>query len=394
MDKDLQNSDLIDTADSVAPVAGHESSLSLFAGQRQLEAADRKTLEHLLKAGMGANSLRALKSDLAYLQAWSSLAFGTALQWPAQENDILTFIAHHLWDPDQRAVDATHGMPDHVDEGLRLGGYLRSPGPHAPATVRRRLSSWKAVARVKGEDTAFGSPLIAQTLKAAARANAHQKKPKSRKPVEKELLLRLVEHLSSEAALGGPSQEDEGVRLRALRDAALVVTAFASGGRRRSEVAALTRSQVHFLPDLTSEEGHPLMAVGIDMGRTKTTNADDGEQVFVVGRAAAILKTWLNEGAITVGPVFRTIDRWGNMGAQALSGQSVNQILKARVAEIGEDPADFSFHGIRAGFITTAFKEGVPAPEIMQQTLHRSMQTLTGYFQSHERINSKAARLI
>ena len=36
-----------------------------------LTDADVATLKHLADTGMGANTLRALASDLAYLEAWS-----------------------------------------------------------------------------------------------------------------------------------------------------------------------------------------------------------------------------------------------------------------------------------------------------------------------------------
>lgn len=38
---------------------------------------DVATLRHLAKEGMGENSLRALASDLAYLEAWSIAATGS-----------------------------------------------------------------------------------------------------------------------------------------------------------------------------------------------------------------------------------------------------------------------------------------------------------------------------
>ena len=57
---------------------------------------------------MGENSLRALASDLAYLEAWAAAAAGQPLPWPATEALALKFVAHHLWDPAKR-VDDTCG---------------------------------------------------------------------------------------------------------------------------------------------------------------------------------------------------------------------------------------------------------------------------------------------
>ena len=73
---------------------------------------DVATLKHLAKEGMGENSLRALASDLAYLEAWALAATGTPLPWPAPEALALKFVAHHLWDPARRDTDPSHGMPD------------------------------------------------------------------------------------------------------------------------------------------------------------------------------------------------------------------------------------------------------------------------------------------
>ena len=51
------------------------------------------TLRHLVTEGMGANTLRALTSDLAYLQAWSLASTGKNLPWPAPEALALKFVA-------------------------------------------------------------------------------------------------------------------------------------------------------------------------------------------------------------------------------------------------------------------------------------------------------------
>ncbi|SNB84604.1 hypothetical protein SAMN06265338_13713 [Rhodoblastus acidophilus] len=113
---------------------------------------DVATLKHLANEGIGDNSLRALASDLAYLEAWSLAATGGPLTWPAPEALALKFVAHHLWDPEKREADAAHGMPAEVEEVLRAKGHLRSFGPHAPATVKRRLAHWGTLHRWRGLD--------------------------------------------------------------------------------------------------------------------------------------------------------------------------------------------------------------------------------------------------
>jgi hypothetical protein len=50
---------------------------------------------------MGENSLRALASDLAYLET-RAVATGQPLPWPPTEALALKFVAHHLWDPSKR----------------------------------------------------------------------------------------------------------------------------------------------------------------------------------------------------------------------------------------------------------------------------------------------------
>ena len=108
---------------------------------------DVETLKHLAREGMGENSLRALASDLAYLEAWAAAATGQLLPWPATEALALKFVAHHLWDPAKRASHPKHGMAADVAESLRAEGLLRSKRPHAPNTVRRRLASWSSLHR-------------------------------------------------------------------------------------------------------------------------------------------------------------------------------------------------------------------------------------------------------
>ncbi|MBB3396129.1 hypothetical protein FHT71_002805 [Rhizobium sp. BK060] len=114
----------LDTIAAVLPLERRDELAELLTDQ------DVETLRHLVNRGMGDNTLRALTSDLAYLEAWGMAATGRALPWPAPEALLLKFVAHHLWGPVERAEDPNHGMPADVETELRAKGLLRVDGPH------------------------------------------------------------------------------------------------------------------------------------------------------------------------------------------------------------------------------------------------------------------------
>ncbi|MDX0415074.1 tyrosine-type recombinase/integrase [Sinorhizobium medicae] len=375
----VRRAEQLDALDAILPFDRRDQLAALLTDD------DVATLKHLASEGMGDNTLRALASDLGYLEAWCQLATGAPLPWPAPESLLLKFVAHHLWDPVKRVENPAHGMPADVEAGLRAERLLRADGPHAPGTVRRRLTSWSILTRCRGFTGAFGAPSLKSALRLAVKASNRPRQRKSKKAVTVDILAKLL-------------QACAGDRLVDLRDHALLLTAFASGGRRRSEVAALR------VEDLTDEEpvradpsdktSPPLPCLSIRLGRTKTAAADDDEHVLLIGRPVTALKRWLAEAQIKDGPVFRRIDQWGNVDRRALTPQSVNLILKSRCRQAGLDPALFSAHGLRSGYLTEAANRAIPLPEAMQQSLHKSVTQAAGYYNNAERKNGRAARLI
>jgi integrase len=349
-----------------------------------LSLAEIETLTHLAKTGTGPNSLRALSSDLAYLEAWARASTAEPLAWPASETTVLRFIAHHLWDEAEHEKNPEHGMPETVADTLRAAGRLKSSGPHAPATVRRRLALWSSLHRWRGLEGPFGNPSIRNALRLAIRAADRPRARKSPSAITRDVLDRLLATCSPGRAVD-------------LRDRALLLLAFGSGGRRRSELARLKvddleeREPVPADPATPSSEKLPVLAMRLR--RTKTASADAGESVLVVGRPVEALHAWLAFSKIEAGPVFRPIDKWGNIGAAALDPQSVNAMIKSRCAVAGLDPAEFSAHGLRSGYLTEAARAGVPLPEAMQQSRHRSVQQAARYYNEGEIARGRAARL-
>lgn len=365
----------LDTIAAVLPMERRDELAELLTDE------DVETLRHLVNQGMGDNTLRALTSDLAYLEAWGLAATGRSMPWPAPEALLLKFVAHHLWDPEKRAADPDHGMPDDVDNKLRRQGFLKSTGPHAPATVRRRLANWSTLTKWRGLDGAFASPALRSAIRLAVRAVPRTRRRKSAKAVTSDVLAKLLTTCTTDS-------------LRDIRDRAILMVAFASGGRRRSEIAGLRCEQLTVEPPIDVADGPPLPSVAVHLGRTKTTTGEQDDVVYLTGRPVEALNAWLAAAKIDQGSVFRGIGRWGTLSRRALDPQSVNAILKQRAEMAGLEPGEFSAHGLRSGYLTEAANRGVPLPEAMEQSRHRSIQQASSYYNNATRRNGRAARLL
>lgn len=151
--------------------------------------------------------------------------------------------------------------------------------------------------------------------------------------------------------------------------------------------AALTRANAQ------APKGERLPVRAIGLRRTKTSSADAGESVLVVGRPVEALLAWLALAKVDAGPVFRRVDKWGNIGAVALDPQSVNLMVKSRCAVAGLDPGQFSAPGLRSGYLTEAARAGVSLPEAMQQSHHKSVQQAARYYNEANIARGRAARL-
>jgi integrase len=369
----------LDALAGVLPLERRDQLAALLTDQ------DVATLRHLVEQGMGENTLRALASDLAYLEAWSLAVTGSPLPWPAPEGLVMRFIAHHLWDPAQRDKDPEHGMPPEVAMALQAQDLLRVAGPHAPSTVKRRLAHWGTLHRWRGVAGPFKSPHLRTAIRLAVRASTRPRTRKSQRSVTADVLEKLLHTCVLE-------------RFVDVRDRALLLVAFASGGRRRSEVARLRVEQLIPQDPVPAHPEDPdspkLTCVAVQLGRTKTGVADEDRRVLLIGRSADALLAWLARAKITTGAVFRGIDRWGTLERTALSPQAVNLILKKRARLAGLDAVEFSAHGLRSGYLTETARRGIPLVEAMQQSQHRSVQQAASYYNEVERQRGRAARVI
>ena len=91
------------------------------------------------------------------------------------------------------------------------------------------------------------------------------------------------------------------------------------------------------------------------------------------------MQTWLAAAEITSGPVFRAVRLGGRISDEALRPDGMTRVLKVCIRRVGLDAAAYSGHSLRSGFLTSAAESGASIFKMMEQSRHRSTDTLRGY---------------
>ncbi len=76
-----------------------------------------------------------------------------------------------------------------------------------------------------------------------------------------------------------------------------------------------------------------------------------------------------------------------------MSARTLAEIVKYRALRTGLDPADYSGHSLRSGFVTSAGRAWVSLQEVMQLSGHRTRALAMRYHQAGDVLRSRAARL-
>jgi site-specific recombinase XerD len=158
------------------------------------------------------------------------------------------------------------------------------------------------------------------------------------------------------------------------RDRALVLLGFA-GAFRRSELVALDVEDCAFGKD----------GLTITLRRSKTDQDGAGRKVGIPYGSnpetcpVRVLQAWMEQTAISNGPVFRSINRHGQIQPGRLSGIDVARIVKKLAERASLDATKYAGHSLRAGHATSAAIAGASERSIMNQTGHRSVSMVRRY---------------
>ena len=254
--------------------------------------------------------------------------------------------------PDRPAIPAT---PDLV------AGYLAAlvAETKTVSTIRRRLAAIRYAHELAGHLSPTTHPLVKAAAAGATRAAG--------RPVRQAEPLRL-EDVRKIVTWCSPGSR------RGRRDRALLLVGWAAA-LRRSELVGLDRDDLSV----------------VDAGLIVTIRQSKTDQVRA-GRTVVV--PWVQNSSalhcpvkavqalicdVPSGALFRSIDRWDRTGLR-ISADAVNVIVKQGVLARGiGDPANYSAHSLRAGYVTEMRARGATDAQVMRTTGHRTAAMLNVY---------------
>ena len=285
-----------------------------------LEQASR-----FVQASKSSNTTRAYKADWKHFEAW---CFGHELMaLPAAPETLALYLTALA---DSHKVSTLQRRFSAISQAHQLAGH---PSPTLDAKVRTTFSG---IRRTLGSAQVGKLPVLLEDLR---------------------IMLQSL-----------------GESLLAQRDRALLLLGFA-GAFRRSELVSLDVAELEF----------QRLVMIVTIRRSKTDQEQQGRRIGIPLGAhletcpVRALKNWLAVAKISHGPIFRGVNRHGQVSLRRLSDQTVARVVKRTVKAMGLDPRGYAGHSLRAGLATSAAAAGASERSIMNQTGHRSLTIVRRY---------------
>ncbi len=308
--------------------------------------------------------LAATQAEVEQLELFIKARHSAATR-KAYAADVLTF----------KAWCDNHGRPALPATPETVALYLSAEAVTGkkPATLQRRLAAIRHLHRESGQLSPTDTEMVAATLAGIRRTVGTAQRQVAPATVNVlEVMLQACDD-----------------SLQGRRDRALLAVGF-GGALRRSEIVALNVEDITVTP----------VGLKIQIRSSKTDQAGAGQDVAVLDgerlRVKAALADWLTTAGITTGPIFRRLASDPKVGGRvlpaALTTHSVATIVKRRAEQAGLDPAVFSGHSLRSGFLTSAAGTNASLAKMMDVSRHKKVDTLLGYIRTAEQFTDHAGK--
>lgn len=313
-----------------------------------LDSEDAERVERYVRRASADATMRAYRSDWAMFAAWCAARGLEAL--PAAPATVAAFLTD-----------------------LAENGTVRSKGKGlARASIGRRLAAIifaHRAADLPPPTAKAGAALLDRALAGIRRAKRAEPSHKKR-AADGDVLRDMLRAI-------------EGDSLRTVRDRAPLAIGM-GGALRRSELVGIDLEHITEVPQ--GLEIRIPFAKSDQEGRGATIVIPDHDRIAPV----KLYRAWVELAGITQGPVFLKLTPQGRLTPKRMSDKGVALVVKARAAEAGYDPAAFSGHSLRAGFLTEAGRQGASPFRMKDHSRHKSLEMVSEYVRDHERFRDHA----
>ena len=262
------------------------------------------------------------------------------------------------------------------------GGFLPATGDsivryladyadqHAISTLKQRLAALAQWHISQGFPDPTKTPTVRQMIKGIR--TLHPAQEKQAAPLLLRHLEQAVVWLEQEASLAAERNDFKTV-MRHRRDIALVLIGFWRGFRGDE----LARLQVQ---NIQAEAGK---GITFYLPHTK----GDRQHLGTTFKTPALKKlcpvnayiTWITVSGLVRGPVFRRLDRWGNLADAGINSNSMIPILRRIFQQSGVHAKMYSSHSMRRGFATWASANGWDIKSLMNYVGWKDVKSALRY---------------
>jgi integrase len=317
----------------------------------------RKTLKDAIQNSILPTTAKCYERDLKYFWIWARVAYGAKrAHYPVPLSWLISFVYEHI-----------EGLGENRVARMRVFRKSITGNKITLRTVRRFIAAVSIEHTIRGVTNTCRHPTFHFLIKRLRRRRGFKKR--TFLPITADILVQLLNVCGND--------------LRGERDRALLLVAFAGGGRRRSEIGRLRIEHLE-----RTHNGYIAR-----MPEHKTFGYTEAPLVFpIFDNAARQLDRWLVKSGVKEGLVFRSIDKHGNV-KDCYDIQATHHIVKKLIEKAGLPPALYGTHSLRSGFITQTARDGIPLTEAMAVSGHKTIEAALSYYRIGRILDNPAAHL-
>ncbi|WP_043634668.1 site-specific integrase [Chromobacterium haemolyticum] len=238
-------------------------------------------------------------------------------------------------------------------------------------TLKQRLAALAQWHIDQGFPDPTKAPVVRKVFKGIQAL--HPAQEQQAKPLQIEHLVQVIGWIDQAIVLARQQQE-AGAELRHARDKALLLLGFWRGFRGDE----LIRLQVEYI------EAMPGQGMRCFLPQSKGDRQIQGRTYKVPALVTLCPVTaygeWIHLAKLTKGPVFRGIDRWGNVSPEGLHINSLLKLMRSLFGHAGlETPKAFSSHSLRRGFAGWANTNGWDIKTLMEYVGWKDVKSAMRY---------------